>query len=409
VNGEARFDVHAVRAQFPALQQDVHGKPLVWLDSAATTQKPQVVIDAMTRFYEHDNANVHRGVHALSVRATDAFEGAREAIRTFLGAASVREIVFTRGTTEAINLVANSFGASLRAGDEVLLSGMEHHSDIVPWQLLAQRTGVVVRPIPILQDGSLDLEAYHAMLSERTKLVGVVHVSNALGTVNPIRQMADAAHRVGARILVDGAQALAHVPVDVRGLDVDFYVCSAHKVYGPTGIGALYGKLELLESMPPWQGGGDMIRSVSFGKTTFAPPPARFEAGTPSVADAVGFGAALRWLSAFDLAEVHAAEASLLRMGTAVLSDVPGLRLIGTAPGKVAVLSFVIEGVHPHDLGTIVDVEGVAIRTGHHCAQPVMQYYGVPATARASLAIYNTEDDLHRLVAALHKAIQVMR
>jgi cysteine desulfurase/selenocysteine lyase len=403
------FDIHKVRSEFPALDQMVHGKPLVWLDSAATTQKPRAVIDAITSFYEHDNANVHRGVHALSVRATAAFEGAREAIRAFLGAESAKEILFVRGTTEAINLVANSFGSTFQPGDEILISGMDHHSGIVPWQMVAERTGAVVRPIPILPDGTLDLDAYRAMLSSKTRIVGVVHVSNALGTVNPVREMADLAHAVGAKILVDGAQALAHVPVDVRALDVDFYACSAHKVYGPTGVGALYARAELLAAMPPWQGGGDMIRSVSFAKTTFAPPPARFEAGTPSVADAIGFGAALRWLSQLDLHAAHQHEAHLLRLGTELLASVPGLRMIGTAPHKVAVLSFVIDGVHPHDIGTIVDIEGVAIRTGHHCAQPVMQAFGLPATARASLGIYNNEEDLHRLVAALHRAIEVMR
>jgi cysteine desulfurase/selenocysteine lyase len=403
------IDIDAVRAQFPALHQDVYGKPLVYLDSGATSQKPEAVIAAMAHYYQRDNANVHRGVHALSARATAAFEDARAAVRDFLGATDAREIVFVRGTTEAINLVANSWGRSvLRPGDEILLSGMEHHADIVPWQLVAAATGAVIRPIPLADDGTLDLDAYAALLSPRVKLVGVVHVSNALGTVNPVAQMTAMAHAVGARVLVDGAQATLHVPVDVVALGCDFYAFSGHKVYGPTGIGALWARRSLLEEMPPWQGGGEMIRHVTFEETVYAGVPAKFEAGTPNISGAIGLAAALRWLTALGREAAFAHEDALLRYGTARLTAIPGLRLIGTAPQKVGVLGFVLDGIHPHDVGTILDQHGVAVRTGHHCAQPVMARFGVPATTRASLAVYNTTAELDRLGEAVEAAIRLL-
>lgn len=403
------IDIDAVRAQFPALHQDVYGKPLVYLDSGATSQKPVAVLSAMDDYYRRDNANVHRGVHALSARATAAFEDARAAVRDFLGAADAREIVFVRGTTEAINLVANSWGRTvLRPGDEIVLSGMEHHADIVPWQLVAAATGAVIRPIPIADDGTLDLDAYAALLSPRVKLVGLVHVSNALGTVNPVAQMTAMAHAVGARVLVDGAQATLHVPVDVVALGCDFYAFSGHKVYGPTGIGALWARRSLLEEMPPWQGGGEMIRHVTFEETVYAGVPAKFEAGTPNIAGAIGLAAALRWLTALGREAAFAHEDALLRYGTARLTAIPGLRLIGTAPQKVGVLGFVLDGIHPHDVGTILDQHGVAVRTGHHCAQPVMARFGVPATTRASLAVYNTTAELDRLGEAVEAAIRLL-
>jgi cysteine desulfurase/selenocysteine lyase len=399
-----------IRSQFPALHQDVHGQRLVWLDNAATTQKPLAVIDAMDHFWRHDNANVHRGVHALSERSTARFEGARASIARFVNAPSKDEVILLRGTTEAINLVANAWGsANVRSGDEVVISAMEHHSGIVPWQMLCERTGAILRVLPMSAQGELDLDAAALIIGPKTKLVGCVHVSNALGTVNPVRQLAELAHAQGAVLLVDGAQALAHVPVDVQALDCDFYAMSGHKVYAPTGIGALWGRRALLEAMPPWMGGGDMIRSVTFEKTTYAGIPARFEAGTPNVGGAIGLGAALDWFDSLGRERIFAAEDALLAYGTEQLAKVPGLRMIGTASHKVAVLSFVLDGVHPHDIGTIVDRKGVAIRTGHHCAQPVMKFFGIPATARASLGVYNTTDDVDRLVDALLHVRQVMK
>ena len=402
------LDIEAIRQQFPILHQDAYGRPLVYLDSGATSQKPRAVIDAMSAYYERDNANVHRGVHLLSQRATAAFEGARATVARFLGG-QPNELIFVRGATEATNLVAATWGrANLRPGDEILLSGMEHHANIVPWQMAAAATGAVIRPIPIRDDGSLDLGAFDAMLSPKVKLVGCVHVSNALGTVNPVAALAEAAHRVGARILVDGAQATLHTAVDVAALGVDFYAMSGHKVYGPTGIGALWAKAEILEGMPPFQGGGDMIRSVTFEKTTYAGVPARFEAGTPNISGAIGLAVALYWFVALGRDAVFAHEAALLAHGTRVLEAIPGVRLVGTAPGKVGVLGFVIEGVHPHDVGTILDQQGIAVRTGHHCAQPVMERFGVPATTRASLAVYNTLGELDRLGEAVQVAIRLL-
>jgi len=399
------FDVAALRAEFPVLAQQVRGRPLAYLDNAATTQKPIEVIEAVRDFYLRDNANVHRGVHALSERATAAYEGAREKLRAFIGAASTREIIFVRGTTEAINLVAASWGrAHVRAGDEILITGLEHHSNIVPWQMLRDAVGARLVVAPINRRGEVDMAAFERMLSPRTKLVAVSHLSNALGTINPVERMIELAHAAGAKVLVDGAQAAAHLDVDVRRLDADFYAMSAHKMYGPTGIGALYGKEELLQAMPPWQGGGDMISMVTFEETRYNELPWRFEAGTPHIAGAIGFGQALDWLSRVGVARIAAHEARLLAYATERARAFPGLRLIGEAKRKASILSFTLDGVHPHDLGTILDGEGVAIRAGHHCAMPVMDFFGVPATARASFAAYNTFEEVDALFAALEKA-----
>ena len=397
-------DVEALRAQFPILGETAHGHPLVYLDNAATTQKPRAVIDAITRYYATANANVHRGVHMLSERATALFEQARAEAAAFFNAAHVHEIVFTRNATESINLVAYSWGAAnLRPGDEVLTSAMEHHSNIVPWQLACERTGARLRVIPIDDRGALDLEAFHRLLGPRTKMVAVSHLSNALGTINPVADIAAAAHAVGAAVLVDGAQAAYHRAVDVRALGVDFYVCTGHKLYGPTGIGVLYGTTAQLDAMPPFMGGGDMISSVTFEKSTWNVLPYKFEAGTPHIEGAVGLAEAMRFVRGVGFEWITAHEARLLAYGTEALAAVPGVRLVGTAPEKASILSFVMDGVHPHDIGTIVDQQGVAIRTGHHCAQPVMDRFGIPATARASLAMYNTTADIDRLVAALHQ------
>jgi len=406
--GPAALDVERVRADFPALHQESHGHPLVYLDNAATTQKPRVVIDAVRNFYERDCSNVHRGVHLLSQRATVAYEQARTTIKNHIGAADSREIVFTRSTTEGINLVAASFvRPRLEAGDEVLISHLEHHSNIVPWQLVCEERGATLKVIPIDDDGDIILEEYERLLSERTKIVGVVHVSNALGTINPVRKMIELAHTRGVPVLVDGAQAMPHLSVDVRELDCDFFVCSAHKVYGPTGIGALYGKREHLLEMVPYQGGGDMILSVTFEGTTFNEPPHRFEAGTPNIEGAIGFAAALRYLDAHGLDTVAAHESELLAEATQAVLALPGVRIVGSARRKASVLSFVMEGVHPHDIGTILDSEGVAVRAGHHCAQPVMARYGLSATVRASFALYNTVQEIDALVAGLKKVREV--
>ncbi len=403
------FDVTRVRAEFPILATSVHGKPLVYLDNAATTQKPRAVIDATSRYYETTNANVHRGVHTLSQRATDEFEAAREAARRFLNAADTREIVFTRGTTEGINLVAQSYAREfLNAGDEILIGTAEHHANIVPWQLLAKQRGTVLKVAPIDERGELDMAAFESLLSPCTKLVAVGQVSNALGTVNPVARIVGMAHAAGAKVLIDGAQAVAHAAVDVRALDCDFYAFSGHKLFGPTGIGVLYAKAALLEAMPPWQGGGDMIKTVSFEHTEFNDIPYKFEAGTPDIAGAIGLKAAFDWLAKLDFAGALAHEHALLERATMALRDFPGLRRIGTAREKAAVLSFVIEGLHPQDLGVLLDSQGVAIRTGHHCAMPVMQYYGLSGTARASFALYNTFEDVDRFVSALAKARDIL-
>jgi cysteine desulfurase/selenocysteine lyase len=402
------FDVDRVRKDFPLLRQQVHGKPLVYLDNAATSQKPQAVIETLTRYYAEENSNVHRGVHRLSERATEAHEAARANVRRFLNAADTREIIFVRGATEGINLVAQSYGrASITAGDEIIISWMEHHSNIVPWQMLCEEKGAVLRVIPINEDGEVLLDEYERLLNPRTKFVALVHVSNALGTINPVKQMIEMAHRQRVPVLLDGAQAVAHLPVDVQELDCDFYVFSGHKVLGPTGIGILYGKADFLEGMPPYQGGGDMILSVTFEKTRYNTLPYKFEAGTPHIAGVVGLGAALDYLRGIGLDRIAGYEQALLAYGTDVLSAIPGLRLIGTAKEKAGVLSFVVEGIHAHDIGTILDQEGIAIRAGHHCAMPLMQRFGVPATARASLAFYNTRGELDALGQAIGKAIEL--
>jgi cysteine desulfurase/selenocysteine lyase len=402
------FDVHAVRAEFPILAERVHGQPLVYLDNAATTQKPRPVLAAIAHYYEHDNANVHRGVHALSSRATDAYEAARVKVARFIGAGSEREIIFTRNATEGINLVAQSWGrANVGPGDEVLISAMEHHSNIVPWQLLCAEKGAALRVIPMFDSGELDVAALPQLLTPRTKVVAISQLSNALGTINPVADIVRAAHHAGAVVVVDGAQAAYHMPVDVAALGCDFFVLTGHKLYGPTGIGVLYGKAALLDAMPPWQGGGDMISSVTFERSTWNALPAKFEAGTPHIEGAIGLGAAVDYVSAIGMDRIEAHERDLLAYGTEVLRGIDGVRLVGTAPRKASILSFVIQGIHPHDIGTIVDREGVAIRTGHHCAQPVMDRLGIPATARASLAMYNTRDDIDRLAAAIRKARKV--
>ena len=406
--GATALDVERIRADFPALHQEVNGHPLVYLDNAATTQKPLAVIDAVRSFYENDCSNVHRGVHRLSQRATVAFEQARTTVKNHLGAADSREIVFTRSTTEGINLVASSFvRPRLEPGDEVLISTMEHHSNIVPWQLLCEERGANLVVIPIDDAGDIIIEEYERLLSDRTRIVGVVHVSNALGPVNPVREMIATAHAKGVPVLVDGAQALPHLAVDVCDLDCDFYVFSAHKVYGPTGIGALYSKRDHLLEMVPYQGGGDMILSVTFAGTTYADPPHRFEAGTPNIEGAIGLAAALDYVDGIGLDAITAHESRLLTDATAAVLAVPGIRLIGTARRKASVLSFVMEDVHPHDIGTILDSEGIAVRAGHHCAQPVMARYGVSATVRASFALYNTAHEIDALVAGLSKVREV--
>jgi cysteine desulfurase/selenocysteine lyase len=393
---------------FPILSRPMRGKRLVYLDNGATTQKPEAVIEAERRFYRESNANIHRGVHWLSQHATDLYEQARERVQRLLNAARSDEIVFTRGTTESINLVAYSWGrANLKAGDEIVLTGMEHHSNIVPWQLICEQTGALLKVVPLTDRGELQLDVYQSLLGPRTRLVSVVHVSNALGTVNPVARMIERAHAVGAWVLVDGAQAVAHQPVDVQALGCDFYAFSGHKLYGPTGIGALYARRELLAAMPPWQGGGDMIRTVSFEGSTWADAPQRFEAGTPNIAGAVGLAAAIDYVSAIGLDRIAAHEHRLLAHATEAAQRIPGLRLIGTAPDKAGILSFVVDGIHPHDLGTILDSEGVAIRAGHHCAMPVMTRFGIPGTARASFALYNDESDVAALVAAIGKAQQM--
>jgi len=399
------FDVNKIRSEFPILSQKIYGKPLAYLDNAATTQKPQCVIDAVTLYYAHDNANVHRGVHALSERATADYETARKKIASFFNTRSEREVIFTRGTTEAINLIASSWGgAHIKAGDEVLITHMEHHSNIVPWQMLCERVGATLKVAPINDRGELIMAEFDALLSERTKLVGVVHMSNALGTINPVENMIEKAHAVGAVVLVDGAQAAAHLAVDVQQLDCDFYVTSAHKMYGPTGVGVLIGKEDILETMPPYQGGGDMISMVTFEKTEYNELPYKFEAGTPHIAGVIGFGKAIEYIQGIGFDAIGQREKELLAYATVKAESFDGLRQIGTAKEKACVLSFVLNSVHPHDLGTIVDREGVAIRAGHHCAMPVMQFFNVPATARASFSIYNTEAEVDALFVALKKA-----
>ena len=404
VDDHSAFHVDAVRRDFPVLQERVHGRQLVWLDNAATTQKPQVVIDRLVYFYQHENSNIHRAAHALAARATDAFEGARATVARFLGAPSADDIVFTRGTTEAINLVAQAWGRQrIGPGDEIVVSHLEHHANIVPWQQLAEVTGAKIRVIPVDDDGQLLLDAYANLLNDRTRLVSVAHVSNVLGTVVPVKAVIEAAHRAGARVLIDGAQAVAHIPVDVQALDADFYVFSGHKIFGPTGIGALYAKTEILEEMPPWQGGGNMISDVTFERTTYQGPPAKFEAGTGNIADAVALGTALDYLQGLGLPLVERYEHQLLEYALGEIRTVPGLRLIGTAPEKASVLSFVLEGYRPEEVGSALDKEGIAVRAGHHCAQPILRRFGLESAVRPSLAMYNTHGEVDLLVAALRR------
>ena len=402
------FSITEIRSLFPILREKVRGRNLVYLDNAATTQKPEAVIAELDRYYRHVNSNIHRGVHFLSEEATAAYESVRRKTQRFLNATSEKEIIFVRGTTEAINLVAASFGAmSVHAGDEVLISGMEHHSNIVPWQMLAERVGARLRVVPITDSGEIELEEFARMLCPRTRIVAVTHVSNALGTINPVRQLIRLAHDHGVPVLIDGAQAIAHQRVDVRELDCDFYTLSAHKMYGPTGFGVLYGKEALLRAMPPYQGGGDMIRSVTFEKTLFAELPHKFEAGTPNIADGIGFGAALEFLESLDWTAVARHEHEVLAYATERISSIQGVRVIGTAREKAGVVSFVMDDIHPHDIGTILDQEGIAVRTGHHCAQPVMARFGIPATVRASLALYNTKSEIDALVQGIQKVKEV--
>ena len=401
------FDVEAIRQDFPIFEQTMRGKPLVFLDSAASAQTPAAVIDRIAAFYRDEYASIHRGVYQLSEVATFEFEKARGKVARFLNAANPREIVVTRNATESINLVAQTWGRRhLGAGDEILITAMEHHANIVPWQMLCQETGARLRVVPLLDDGSLEPGGFESRLGERTKLAAICHVSNALGTINPVKEMIAAAHAQGVPVLVDGAQAAPHMAVDVQDLDADFYVISAHKVFGPSGIGILYGKLALLEAMPPYQGGGSMIHTVSFEKTTYAEVPARFEAGTPDIAGLIGFGVAMDYLANVGMPAIAAWEKELLDYATGRLSEIPQVRQIGTAPDKASVLSFLIDGAHPHDIGSILDQEGIAIRAGHHCAQPVMERYGIPATARASLAFYNTKEDIDVLIRGIHRVLE---
>jgi cysteine desulfurase/selenocysteine lyase len=402
------YDPERVWRDFPILRREVHGKALVYLDSAASSQRPASVVAAVNRYETYSHANVHRGVHQLSQEATDLFEKAREKVRGFVNAASTREVIFTRGTTESINLVAQSYARNrLQRGDEILLTALEHHANIVPWQLAAGQTGAVIKVVPMDRRGVIDIDKVNASMNERTRIVACAHVSNALGTVLPVREIVQRAHARGAVVLVDGAQAVPHQRVDLKALDCDFYAFSAHKMYGPTGIGVLIGRESLLEAMPPWQGGGDMILTVSFEKTTYNSLPFKFEAGTPNISGAVGMGAAIDYIDSLGIDRIHAHEQRLLKIATEKLQRVPGLTIIGTAPDKAAVISFTLEGIHPHDLGTILDAEGVAVRTGHHCAMPVMEFFDVPATARASFACYSRESDIDALVAALAKAREV--
>ena len=404
----AELDVQKVRRDFPILRQTVRGRRLVYLDNAATSQKPQVVIDAIGRYYERDNANIHRGVHFLSEHATEEYEAARRTVQGFLNAADASEIIFVRGATEAINLVAQTYGrTNVHAGDEVLITAMEHHSNIVPWQILCEEKGARLRVAPISDSGELLLEEFENLLGPRTKIVAVTHVSNALGTITPVQRIIEMAHRWNIPVLVDGAQAVPHLKVDVQALDCDFYVFSGHKVYGPTGIGVLYGKSALLDAMPPYQSGGDMISSVTFEKTTYNKLPYKFEAGTPHVAGAIGLGAAIEYVNGLGMDNIAAHEDELLAYATETVSAIPGIRLIGTAKEKAGVLSFLLDSIHPHDIGTILDQEGIAIRTGHHCAQPVMQRFGIAATARASFALYNTREEVDALVEGIQKVREV--
>ena len=405
---QTSLDIPSLRKDFPILQRKVHGRPLVYLDNAATSQTPMQVVEAIVDYYGRYNANIHRGVHTLSQEATDAYEAARGKIQRHFNIAHSQEVIFTSGTTQGINLVATGFTSLLKAGDQVLVSAMEHHSNIVPWQMLCERTGASLRVIPMNQEGELIMEAYHQLLSERTKLVFCNHVSNALGTVNPIEEIIDAAHRVGAAVLIDGAQAAAHFKADLQALEVDFYTVSAHKMYGPTGVGVLYGKKQWLEKLPPYQGGGEMIEEVTFERTTYAGLPHKFEAGTPNICGGIAFGAALDYMNGIGFDAIVNYEEGLLRYATEQLLQIGGLRIYGTAKHKTSVISFNIEGIHPYDIGTILDKLGIAVRTGHHCAQPIMDFYKIPGTVRASFSFYNTEDEVDVLVAGVKKAREML-
>ena len=407
---ETMFDVEQCRKDFPILEQKIYGKPLIYLDNAATPQKPQVVIDALSRYYAQENANIHRGVYFLSEQATNAYEKVREKCKHFINAHSHKEIVFVRGTTEGINLVAQSYGRTfLKAGDEILITTLEHHSNIVPWQILCQQTGAKLKIAPINDQGELILDEFSKLITSKTKFISVSHVSNVLGTINPVKQIVQLAHQHGIPVLIDGAQAAPHVKVDVQELGSDFYVFSSHKLFGPTGVGVVYGKAELLEKMPPYQSGGDMISSVTFEKTTYNTVPYKFEAGTPNIADVIAFGSALDYISLIGLEKITSYESELLRYATEALAKIPGLRIIGTAKHKASVISFVLGSIHPHDIGTILDREGIAIRAGHHCAMPLMERFKVPATARASFAFYNTKEEVDRLVDGIHTVLEVFQ
>ena len=403
------LNIDQIRADFPVLHQQVNKAPLIYFDNAATTQKPKAVLDALSAYYEHDNANIHRGIHTLAERATTAYELTRKKLAAFLNAPSTDQIIFTSGTTAGINLVAQTFGRSnVGKGDQIIVSSLEHHSNIVPWQMIAEEKGAEIKVIPVSDAGVLDIEAYKALLNPKVKLVAVNHVSNAIGTINPIVEIISLAHAVGAKVLIDGAQSVAHLSVDVQALDMDFFVFSAHKLFGPTGVGVLYGKRDLLEAMPPYQGGGEMIKEVSFAGTTYNELPYKFEAGTPNIADVIAFGAALDYVQAIPLEALAAQEEALLAYATEKLKAIPGLRIVGTAPEKIAVISFVIDGVHPQDIGVLLDKFGIAIRTGHHCAQPLMQRYELVGTCRASFAFYNTFEEIDRFVLCLEKTLQML-
>jgi cysteine desulfurase/selenocysteine lyase len=403
------LDITAIRQEFPVLNREVKGRPLIYLDNAATSQKPQSVIDALIQYYSSYNANIHRGIHTLAEEATAAFEETRDAVKSFIGAGSREEIIFTRGTTEGINLVAYSWGRkNIKAGDEIIISHMEHHSNIVPWQLLCEEKSAVLRIIPVSEEGELLQDEYEKLLNPKTRLVSVVHVSNALGTVNPIKQMAARAHAAGALIMVDGAQSAVHLDIDVRDLDCDFFVCSAHKLYGPSGVGILYGKKELLESMPPFMGGGEMIKVVTLEKTVFNDLPYKFEAGTPNIADVIAFKTALQFVQSLGKEKIRKHEQDLMDYGQTELQKIPGLRIIGRAKEKVGVISFVLENAHPQDIGILLDNRGIAVRTGHHCAQPLMDRYGIPGTARASFAVYNTRYEIDELIKGLQRVVKIL-
>ena len=404
-----KFDVNLIRAQFPILQLEVGKSPLIYFDNGATSQKPQVVIDRIQQYYTSENANIHRGVHHLSQLSTENYEAARNSIQDFLNARFSHEIIFTKGTTDGINLVASSFGKTLSAGDEILISQMEHHSNIVPWQLIAEEKGLVLRYVPITESGELDMGQFYALLSEKTKLVAITHISNALGTVNPISEIIEASHKIGAKVLVDAAQSLQHFRVDTQTLGCDFLVFSGHKLFGPTGIGVLYGKEEILNSMPPYQGGGDMIKTVSLEKTTYNDLPFKFEAGTPNIAGAIGLGCAIDWLNNQDFEGIQAHEQDLLNYATEKLAVIEGLRIYGQAPHKCATISFLVEGTHPYDIGVLLNQQGIAVRTGHHCTQPIMDFYQIPGTIRVSMSLYNTRAEVDGLIKALNRALNMLR